>query len=934
MTRHGVLLGSERPLLGRRAECETIAQLLDAVRDGLGGAMVLTGEPGVGKTRLLEFAAQAAGEVSVINLVGVESETRLAYGALHRMLRPLSAGPASLPPRQQEALGAAFGLIGSTPSDRFLVGLATLTVLSATAADAPLVCLIDDAHWLDRESVEALAFAARRLHADSLGMVFAACQTPQLRHSLGGLPELPLSGLDPESSRALLGLSVPGRLDESVADRIVAGTGGNPLALVETAGRLSPEQLAGVARLPDPLPVSGPLEDHFRASVAELPEDTRTLLLLMAVAPAHERAGLWRAAGELGLPVRAATPAVDAGILVRGAQTTFRHPLIRSAVYAAASPEDRHRIHAVLARTSAPDRRAWYLAETADGSDEVVAAELEAASARVRTRGGYSEQALFLTRAAELTTDAPLRAERYLGAATAHFISGDFTAARTALDVAHSDLRRPVLRARAHRIRASMKMLRTGPAAVPAMLVEAAREVGSTDPAMTRDLMSGALYAALVGGDRVEGTTLALVAKEAADALHEPDSPSWSPTPLLEGLARSLVGGYSAGAPVLSDALRRLRSAEEIREYSNPLSVIVSMAADGLWDIEAKAEIVERLAAVDRAGGALWGLGFALSMLATVDVWDGRFAAAEACCAEADGYAEATGSVVSGDIARVLLHAWTGDEPRLRLSAAAMETLAHTAGIGSLHRLRSQALSIFAIGSGRYDEALRHAMDVFVDDTVGLGSLILPTMVETGVRSGDRSAAEAALERMEERAPLAGTPWALGLLARCRALMDDGDAADELSQDSIDRLGTVPVAADLAWSRLLYGEWLRRRGRRQDARVQLRAAYESFAGWGAAPFAERARAELRATGETVRRRTTGAPSELTPQERQVATLASDGLTNVEIATRLFVTVSTVEFHLTRVFRKLGITSRRHLAAALGDPWGREELGQPAPPIAC
>lgn len=926
--------GSVPPLLGRRAECAAIARLLDAVRNGLGEAMVLTGEPGAGKTHLLDFASEAAGEVTVIRLAGVESETRLAYRALRRLLLPLSAGFASLPRRQRQALEAALGLDGTASSDRFLVGLATLTLLSASAQDTPLVCLIDDAHRLDRESVEALAFAARRLHADSLGMIFAACESPWSRRSLGSLPELPLTGLAAGPARALLELGVPGRLDQGVADRIVAGTGGNPLALVEMAGRLSPEQLAGVARLPDPLPVSGPLADHFRTVVAELPEDTRTLLLLMAVAPAHDWVVLWRAARELGLSIWDARPAVEAGILVGGPQVAFRHPLIRSAVHSAATPGERRRIHAVLARTSAPDRRAWYLAEAAEGADDAVAAELHTASERARTRGGHSEQALFLTRAAELTTDACLRAERYLGGATAHFLSGDFAAARALLGLAVPDLRQPVLRARAQRLRTSMEMLLTGPAAVPAILLEAAREVGSADSAMTRELMSGAVFAAMVGGDQVRGTTLEQVAEQAADCLHEPAAPSWSPMPLVEGLARGVVDGYTAGAPLLDGALRRLRSAGEIREYSSPLSVIVSLAADGLWDVEAKQEIIERLATVDRAKGALWGLGFALSALATVDIWDGRFAAAEARYAEADGCAEATGSAAHGEVIRALLHAWTGDELRLRRSATAMEALARTAGIGSLRRLKAQALSIFAVGTGRYDEALRHTRDVFAEDTVGLGNLILPTMVEAAVRSGDRSTAEAALARMQERAPLAGTPWALGLLARCRALLADGDIADELYRESIDLLGRAPVAVDLAWSRLLYGEWLRRRRQRREARVQLRAAHESFADWGATRFAERARAELLATGETARPRTIGAESDLTPQERQVAALASDGLTNVEIATRLFITVSTVEFHLTKVYRKLDIASRRHLAAALGGLRARPVSDRTEPPIAC
>ncbi|NUP47995.1 MAG: DUF2791 family P-loop domain-containing protein [Catenulispora sp.] len=926
--------GPVLPLLGRQAECAAIEQLLDAVRNGLGQAMVLTGEPGAGKTHLLDFAAEAAGDVTVIRLVGVESETRLAHGALHRLLRPLSGGFARLPRRQQEALEAALSLDGAASSDRFLVGLATLTLLAACARDAPLVCLIDDVHRLDQDSVEALAFAARRLHADSLGMIFATCESPWSRRSLGALPELPLTGLAPEAAGALLELGVPGRLSQDVADRIVAGTGGNPLALVEMAERLSLEQLAGVAPLPDPLPVSRPLADRFGVVVAELPEDTRTLLLLMAAAPARDWAVLPRAARELGLSMWDAGPAVDAGILVRGPQVEFRHPLIRSAVYAAAAPGERRRIHAVLARTSGPDRRVWHLAQAAEGADDAVAAELHAASERARARGGHPEQAQLLTRAAELTTDAGLRAERYLDGATAHFLSGDFTAARALLGLAVADRRQPMLRARAQRLRTSMEMLLTGPAPVPAILLEAARQVRSTDSALTRELLSGAVVAAMVGGDQLRGSTLEQVAKEAVDYLHEPASPSWSPMPLVEGLARGVVGGYAVGAPLLNGALRRLRSAEEIREYSNPLSVIVSLAADSLWDVEAKQEIIGRLAAVDRAKGALWGLGSALSALATVDIWDGRFASAEARYAEADGYAEATGSAARGDVVRALLHAWTGDELRLRRSAAAMEALTRTAGIGSLRRLKAQALSIFAVGTGRYDEALRHTMDVFAEDTVGLGNLVLPTMVEAAVRSGDRSTAEAALERMQERAPLAGTPWALGLLARCRALLADGDTADELYRESIDLLGRVPVAVDLAWSRLLYGEWLRRQRQRREARIQLRTAHRSFAGWGAAGFAERARVELLATGETARPRTIGAESDLTPQERQVAALASDGLTNVEIATRLFITVSTVEFHLTKVFRKLDISSRRHLAEALDSLRSPPVPDRPASQIAC
>ena len=920
MVWQGAAAAAGLPIVGHRAQCEAIARLLDALRDGFGGVMVLTGEPGVGKTRLLEHAADTAGDVTVVRLVGVETETRLAYGALHRLLRPFLTRLGNLPQHQRDALRSVFGLTVAEPeqrpSDRFLVGLATLTLLADVAADWPMLCLVDDVHWLDRESAEALAFVARRLHADSLGLVFAARDGAAQLRQLDALPTVHVEGLPAEEAKTLLASGVPGYLDQAVADRIVAGTGGNPLALLELAAHLGSEQLAGVAPLPDPLPVNAMLEEHFQRSVAALPADTRTLLLLMAATPTDDRATLWRAAGALGLSARAALPAVRAGILDRGKTFDFRHPLIRSAVYSAADGE-RRRIHAVLAATSAPDRRAWHLAEAAERTDDDVAAELEAASDRAQSRGGYSEQALFLSRAAELTTDPAMRAERYLGAAAAHLMSGDWAAGQTVLDLAAPHLAGSA-RARARRIRASVEMFHIRAGDVPAMLLDAAAELGTADPAMTWELLYEATHAAIVGGDRLAGTTLEHVAKLTADAWHDPAPPLWSPDPLMQGLAREIAYGYDQGAPAIGEALRRLRGADELRELNSPFSVIVSFAADELWDIEAKREIAGRLAAVDRSRGALYGLSLALVVLAATELWQGRFAAAEDHYVEADDYSVATGFGGGGEINRALLYAWTGRGRELHAAVRVMRSLAGTHGLGSQDRLAALALSIFELGRGRYREALGHALPSFTQDSLPLGNLMLPYVVEAGVRGGDRGAATAALERIEQRASIAGTPWALGSLARCRALMSDGDAAEGLYLESIELLGKVPVAVELAWSRLLFGEWLRRRRRRADARVQLRAAYESFESWGAAGFAERARIELLATGETARRRGVETRFDLSPQERQVASLAVAGLTNPEIATRLFVTTSTVEFHLNKVFRKLGITSRKQIASVLRD----------------
>ncbi|MER6561853.1 AAA family ATPase [Streptomyces sp. NPDC001027] len=913
----GVPRAAAPPMVGRHAERESIGRLLESVRDGFSGVLVLTGDAGVGKSRLLEYAAESAEDLTVVRLVGVEAETRLGYGALHRLLRPCLGRLSALPQRQRDALNAAFGLTDAAPSDRHLVALAALTLLSDAATAAPMLCLVDDVQWLDRESAETLAFVGRRLYADCLGLLFAGRDGTGVHDVFGALPALRLEGLADVEARALLTEGVTGHLDQAVAERLVAGTAGNPLALLELAVNLGPEQLAGIAPLPEPLPLNRQLEEHFRQAAALLPADTQTLLLLMATTPRDDQAALWRAAGALGLSVRSAASAVAAGILSRGTFAEFRHPLIRSAVHSAASAEERRRVQAALAATSAPERRAWHLAEAAHGPDDSVAAQLEAASELAHTRGGHSERALVLTRAAELTAHPGRRAERYLRAAAAHLASGNLSAVRPLLELATPDLTGPTARVQAIRLRASVEMTCARPREVPAMLLDAVADLGATDPEAGWDLLREATHAAIMGGRTITGTTPLEVAKATADAWREPALPAWSPDPLMAALARLIAYGYAAAAPALAAALARLRTADELQDQ-NTFSAMVSIAGDELWDIEAKREILERLVTADRDRGALYALGIALVSLATVEIWDGRFAAAESCYNEADGYMTATGYGASGDFHKALLHAWTGRETELRAAVATMNAMVEDRGLALNRRLIGQALSILEIGRGRYREALDALLTVYDHDPLVLGDVNLAGMVEAGLRAGDREAAVMAMERMEERAPLAGTPWAWGLLARCRALMTDDDGAEQLYQESIVQLEKVPVAVELAWSRLLFGEWLRRRRRRADARVQLRAAYESFAFWGAAPFAERARAELLATGETARKRTVDTRFDLTPQERHVAMLAVSGSTNAEIATRLFVTTSTVEFHLSRVFRKLGITSRKQIGRKLSD----------------
>jgi DNA-binding CsgD family transcriptional regulator len=782
-----------------------------------------------------------------------------------------------------------------------------------------VLCLVDDVHWLDRESAGALAFTARRLHADSFAFIFGGRVEAGAQAAFAALPVRRLGGLEPLDGRALLALGVQGSLDPGVADRLVAGTDGNPLALIELTVQLSPEQLAGIAPLPARLPVSRMLDAHFRTAIGALPVDARTLLLLIAAANAEDAALIWRAAGTLGLTARAASAAVERGILLREPRLAFRHPLLRSAVYADADPGQRRQVHAALAVAcgSAGDaeRSAWHRAEAAAGADDEVAAALETAAELARTRGGYSEQALFLSRAAELTTAPERRAERLLAAADAHLISGDPAAAEVMLDTA-AHLNDPVSRARALRTRAMIEMFHVRVASVPAMLLDAVVELGAQDPRMAWDLLFGAMHAALMAREHVSGTTLADVAKATAGAWHDPDAPDWTADLLMEGLARRVAEGHAQAVPVLRRALARLRASTGLRETGIPISVLVSFAADELWDVEALRELADRLAAADRGQGALFALGQTLLVAAQGAIVAGRLAEADAYYAQADDFFAATGFPAGGPVNRALLLAWVGREDELRTAMAGITYLADSFGQGHLLNLGLHALSVLDLGLGRYQSALDHALKVYQDDPPGVGNLVLPLVVEAGVRTGRHEAAAAALTRMTERAGAAGTPWGLGLLARCKALVNADEQAEARYRESVELLSQVPAALDLARTRLLFGEWLRRRRRRAEARPYLRAAHQMFDSCGAIPFAERARAELLATGEHVRKRTLPAPSDLTPQERQVAMLAAGGNTNAEIASRLFITVSTVEFHLNKVFRKLGISSRRQIASRL------------------
>ncbi|MGW2612651.1 helix-turn-helix transcriptional regulator [Streptomyces mirabilis] len=900
--------GRSVPFIGRREEQRVLTELLDGVRDGHSGTLVLAGEPGTGKTSLLDRAAASGPDVQVVRIFGVESEMVLGFAALHRLLRPWLTEIDALPTPQRDALRTAFGGLASVPADRYLVGMAVLTLLAEAAVAQPMLCIVDDAHWLDRASVEVLAFVARRLHAEAIGLIFAT--RPHGLAVFDGLPALTVQGMPGDDAGSLLAASIAGRLDGAVAAKLVDGTGGNPLALVELAGTLTAEQLTGTAPLPRSLPVGTLLESHYRRQIEQFPAETRALLLLVSAAPTEEPTRLWRAAAQLGVAADRADPALSAGVLTDSLD--FRHPLIRSAVYRGADAADRRRVHAALAAVCDPvldlDRHAWHRAEATIGLDEEVAAELERASENARIRGGYAEQAAFLSRAADLSPDPQDQAARLVAAARAHLALGEPRAARALLDRAERGLVDPVPRALARQARATAQIYSGRFTDVPTILLEAAESIADREPSLARKMMFEALQAIVFSDDRATTLTLRDLAREVlASPAAETPAPTYTDL-FLTGYATRTAVGYRAAVPLMRAALATLDTAENLAEECLPLAVISAFTAEDVWDDKVGRRAWQRLEAHDRANGALGTLRTTLMVGATWEMRAGRFAAASA---RHDELAQLSDVLRQAHpkIQQVELLAWSGREAEARAAA--------TADVG-FDDVINNSLAILEIGLGRYAEALVGLLPSFERDMPGVANRSLHDIVEAGVRSGDHEAAKAALARMQERVPVSGTPWGLGLLARCRALMADDEQAEELYRESADLLARTQITVELARTHLVYGEWLRRRRRRSDARAQLRKAYEMFTSMGATAFAERARTELTATGERPRGRDEQVTHGLTAQEKQVARLAAAGATNDEIAARLFLSTSTIEYHLTKIFRKLAITSRRKLAGALDD----------------
>ena len=910
---YGPFRGSAWRLIDREGECRLLDQLVGAVQGGESRALILHGEAGVGKTALLEYLSGRASGVGcrVLSAAGVQSEMELAFASLHQLCTPLLDRVSAIPQPQQDALLTTFGRTSGPVPDRFLVGLAVLSLLAEVAADTPLVCRVDDFQWLDSASAQVLAFVARRLGSESVAMVFGARVTTA---EMAGLPKALVEGLADEHARALLELVLSGPVDPRVRDEILAETSGNPLALLELPRGMTAVQLAGGFGLPGTLGLSASMEESFRRRAKDLPLEARRLLLLAAAEPLRDPALLWGAAARLGISTTAAQPVEDAGLIEFGPRVHFRHPLVRSAVYQSASAQERRQVHAALAEVTDPeldpDRRAWHRAQAALGPDEDVAAELERSAGRAQARGGIAAAAAFLERSVLLSEDPVLRAERTLAAAAANLQAGAFGNALELLTTAEAGPLDDFAGARVDLLRGQIAFASGMGSDAPPQLLKAAQRLEPFDHAMAREAFLGAWGAALFAGRLAGAGDLVEVSRAALD-MPRPAHPRLLDV-LLEGLALVITDGLAAAAPTLRQAARAFAGEDVPVEERLRWGWLARAAAFELWDEEILSAITFRQTQVARAVGALEQLPLYLNSQAVTVMWRGDFPAAALLVAEFDAVCEATGSRMVS-YAKMFLAALRGSEAEVgTLTKSALEEAA-TGGQGVNVPYANWVTAILCNAMGRYQEALSAALQAteYMPELF-VSTWAVPDLIEAAARAGNTEVARGGLERLSEMAQAGGTDLGLGLEARSRAVLSEGEAAERFYREAVDRLSRTRLRPELARAHLLFGEWLRRERRRSDARVQLRTAYEMFEAMGMEAFAERTRRELRATGETARKRSVETNRGLTPQEAQIAMMARDGLSNGDIGTRLFISAHTVDYHLRKVFSKLAISSRSQL----------------------
>ncbi|HEX6393080.1 MAG TPA: AAA family ATPase [Acidimicrobiales bacterium] len=903
------------PIFGRGGELASLNHLLDQVRNGRSAALVVRGEPGIGKTALLARLVENASDFRILRAVGVESEMELPFAGLHELCGSMLGRLELLPGPQREALSVAFGLSWGPSPDRFLVALGALSLLSDASEGKPLLCVVDDAHWLDQASAQVLGFVGRRLVAEPIVIVFAAGTPFPRPDHLAGLPELFIPGLDAEAAHALLTTVTSVTLDDKVETRIIEETHGNPLALIELCRGLSEAELRGGFALPHSVDLPQRIQEQYLGRLLELPDQAQLVVLLAAADPLGDSGLVLRAAQALALNSKMVSLATDSGLLEIGSSVRFHHPLVRSAVYGAADDGARRIAHRALASATDPavdpDRRAWHRSLAAEGPDEDIAEELISSADRAMRRGGVSVAAAFWERAASLTPDVAQRAYRSLAAGEAKYAAGDFDAVQSLLvaaDIGPDDKFRNAL---VQRLRAEIAFTLKRRSDAPPLLLAAAQELETMDQGLAERTYLEALVAAIYAG-RFGGTeVIEVIARRMAAAPTEPSSTDHTRT-LLRGLGLRLSEGYAAGAPALREALDSFKDHPKQLDWHFVAYNLVSM---DLWDDQAWWDVAGGQIELARTNGTLSWLPFALDYLAELNVQAGELAQAEALLAEAERIQP---GIRATTLPRVplLLSAWRGDLQGVEASSNVITADAPARGDGSALTYVDYATAVLHNGLGNYQLAASAAEGARAVQELVVSPWALVELVEAASRSGQRANATVAARGLTKMAEATGSDWARGVAARCAALVSDASRAETLFREALELLSRTRMRSHLARAQLNYGEWLRRANRRIDARDQLRPAFETFASIGAQGFAERARREMLATGEKVRKRNGVTSNNLTPQEEQIAELARQGKTNPEIGAQMFIGARTVEWHLRKIFAKLAISSRRELDEAL------------------
>lgn len=876
----------------------------------------MIGGPGAGKSALLDYVMNSVGDAGTIRIEGLESEAEIGLAGLHRLLLFHPEHRSVLPPAQRRALDASLGLSGPAEAAPFLLGLAVLTLLNDLSRSRPLICVIDDAHWLDPESAQVLAFVARRLQNERILMVFAARDQPEAS-VFRGIPELavPALGLD-EAVELLLSAAGDIPVDRQVARGIAGRAEGNPLALIEVGHELAARRAPPPALLNEPLSVGVRLRRHYESQIRRVPEETRQLLLLAAANMGSAPGTLWRATELAGLGPDAAGPAERGQLIDLVPDLRFRHPIIRAAAYDGASESARRQAHGVLAAAARAlddqQAAAWHLAAATLAPAEDVAAELEAAAAVAHDRGSLLTESTFLARAAELSLPGPQAAQRRTRAAEAALLGGAPLRAESLAGLIPPSAPARV-RAQAEHLRVQARVA-TGRsvAEAPAMLLGAGLSCLGEAPGLAREILLEAVTATLAASQMTAQVTPAEVGRRILHALGD-SAPRTGEEHLLAGLATLLTGRYRAAAPLLWQAIDVLAAEPGPSERVPVWLLAITFAADAIWEDRLALAWMARYEDLARRTGAMRPLTLCLIGASITNGSRGQLALAEQQFAEGRELGQALGWSAGQmrSFSGIRNIAFGGDRQALRRLVASGRAVAATRGSGDMIRVALAAQTILHLGYGEYAEAYKTATQMRRDDTISMSAEALPAIVEAGLRSGHATEAAAALADLERCATASGTGWALGLLARSTALMAPPDQASELYQESIDILDRTTATADLARAHLLFGEWLRRNQRPADARDHLQTALGLFTSMGAIPFARRARSELRAAGASPDVLETP-DSPLTARETQIASMAAIGYANQEIADRLFITTHTVEYHLKKVFRKLGIVSRRQL----------------------